>query len=139
MRQPRNVMSLLAVISLVAGLLSLFAGTVLMFGGGLSAATGVPAGITVMMLGAIMFALGPAHFVLGFGFWTARPWAWSVAFGVYGVSILVDIFSVVVGASPGAVAVSVALAVVVLVYLRRPDVRVQFARPQAPTPVPAKA
>jgi hypothetical protein len=139
MRQPRNRVTLLAVLSLALGLISLYGGAVLMLGGSVAGVLGSTDGVAVMALGATMFALGPASFVLGFGFWGARPWAWSAAFAVLGVSLIVDVASVAVGASLGTVAVSAALAVAVMLYLRTPEARQALKRPVVSKQVAVKA
>lgn len=116
-------------LALVSGILSLVAGWWLMLGGTVGSAFGSSLGMAVIVFGALQFGLGVVELGVGYGLFRVRPWAWSAAFVVFGVSIAVDIASVVfAGAEPYSIVLSVVVAAAAIWFLLQPRVRSHFGR-----------
>jgi hypothetical protein len=119
--------TVLAVLALVTGILSLVSGLALLGVGGLGIFGAGATGGYVLALGALTFALAPVSLGLGYGFWAMKPWAWGAGLCVYGVSIGLSLFGVLLAGLPLiSVAVNVGVAAFVLWYLFQPQVKAVF-------------
>ncbi len=115
---------LLGGLAFVLGVLSFVGGWFLMLSGTVGATFGAPTGATVIILGSLMFAVGLASLAVGYGLWRMRHWGWSGAFVVFGVSIFVDLATVVLtAANPLDVVFSIGVGVVAMWFLLQPSTR----------------
>lgn len=80
------------------------------------------------MLGFVTLILAVLDIVFGIGAWLLKPWAWTLGVGLEVVSIIVDILFITQGASIGSEVVGIIIALIVLYYLTRPNVRQAFGR-----------
>jgi hypothetical protein len=115
----------LALVAVVVGVYGLAAGIALLFGGTLGALWGADSSTGTVVLGSILFALGVVSFGVGGGFWLGKPWAWSAAIVLFSAWALVNLATVLVGASIVSVAVPVVLGGAVVWYLLQPKVRAE--------------
>lgn len=115
---------LLGGLAFVLGVLSFVGGWFLMLSGTVGSTFGAPTGATVIILGSLMFAVGLASLAVGYGLWRMRHWGWSGAFVVFGVSIFVDLATVVLtAANPLDVVFSIGVGVVAMWFLLQPATR----------------
>jgi uncharacterized membrane protein HdeD (DUF308 family) len=87
-------------------------------------------GSILTVLGAVLIPLGIASLVVAYGLFKAKSWAWSVAFVLSIIGIVVNVISLVtanMGAITGAL-VGIAINAIVLYYLSRRNVRQYFGK-----------
>lgn len=113
----------LAIASLVAALLWFASGLALVFGGALVGVAEGSGGGLVTLVGLALLALGGGGVALAYGFRTRQPWTWRAAMGVLGAGIVVNLFTVLLGAGLFSVVLPVAVAGGMLWYLWRPQVQ----------------
>lgn len=142
MNRPFGV-TLLAILALIFGILVTVAGILLVRAGVVSGAT-VPAILNGKLNGAGDIAIGLALILVGvlsvgFALGAFRGASWSWIFGVVGqlINLVVSVVQLVIGIAQGDVtnaiisnALSIALAVIILVYLNRPTAKAYFRRAQ---------
>lgn len=118
------------------GILGILAGLAIIAAGGIVASTGAAVGTTaaasaggfLLVLGFVTLILAVLDIVFGIGAWLLKPWAWTLGVGLEVVSIIVDILFITQGASIGSEVVGIIIALIVLYYLTRPNVRQAFGR-----------
>jgi hypothetical protein len=67
--------------------------------------------------------------VLGYGFWTLKPWAWTLGVGLQGAGIALNILQFVNDSTQLVSAIiSIAISVAILWYLFQPHVKAAFGR-----------
>ncbi|HSO29946.1 MAG TPA: hypothetical protein VLS28_08570 [Candidatus Sulfomarinibacteraceae bacterium] len=100
-----------------------------------SAVTGI--GGLFQILGIVALALGVAELAIGYGFWTLKPWAWSLAFVVFVVSILIEILRFLSWGGYGftSIAVSIAITALIVYYMNQANVRQAFGAPANGFPI----
>lgn len=126
MQRPTGI-TILAVLSAIAGVFGLLAAIVLLGLGGAVGATGLGGLVFVFGLVALVYAV--LSLALAYGFWTLKPWAWPLGVGVqvlgliYAVAQYLNDPNQLVGAI-----ISLAIAAVILWYLFQPNVKAAFGR-----------
>jgi len=123
-QKPKKPMGLILIIfySGFWGIVGMILGGVMLLGTSLS--------ILVGILGIIIFGLSILELVAAYGVWSLVEWGRNLAVIIYGISIPLSIFSLFIGdVTPGMVfltIISIAVAVIILIYLVRPDVKRLF-------------
>ena len=133
--RPQGI-TILAIISFVGGAFAVLGGlSALGFGALLSAAAGI--GGLFQILGIVALVLGIAELAIGYGFWTLKPWAWTFAFVVFVVSILVEILRFISWGGYGFtnLLVSIVVTAIVVYYMNQPNVRQAFGAPTSGFPI----
>jgi hypothetical protein len=118
-----KIATYLSVLALATAIVWLATGLAFLAGGSVGAVLGVPEGGEAMALGASFFAIGVVAVGVAYGFWRTLPWARSAAQVVFGLSIVLSVFAVLIGAGLFSAVVPAALAAVVLWLLLQPRVR----------------
>jgi hypothetical protein len=75
---------------------------------------------------ALDLAVGIAMFAVAWGLWTLRSWAWVVTLGIQAVNGLFAIISVAAAPMAWPAWIAIGIAVAVIAYLTRPNVRLAF-------------
>lgn len=133
--RPQGI-TILAVLAFVGGFFGVTGGlAVIGFGGILGAAFGTGPLFTV--LGLVALVLGVAELAIGYGFWTLKPWAWSFAFIVFAIYVILDVVRLVTNSGGGftSVLISLAITAVVVYYMHQPGIRQAFGAPTAGFPI----
>ena len=142
MNRPFGV-TLLAILALIFGVVVTVAGILLVRDGVVSGAT-VPAILSGKLNGVKDIAIGLALLLVGvlsvgFALGAFRGASWSWIFGIVGqlVNLVVSIVQLVIGIAQGDVTnaiisnvLSIAVAIIILVYLNRPTAKAYFRRAQ---------
>lgn len=137
MRDRPTGITILAVLAAIGGVLSVIVGLGSLMGGALIGGLGGPAaagaGGFVMINGIVLLALGIASIALAYGFWTLKPWAWTLGVAVAAFSIAWAIISPLllggdlVAGILGNI-ISIVVWAVVLYYLMQPNIKAAFGR-----------
>jgi len=123
MQSRSSGVTALALLATIQGIYGLMASIALLFGGSLGLYVDAENGLGTLVLGALFFALSLVSFALGAGLWTTRSWAWTMGLVVYGAWIVVNLATVLVGASLFSVIMPVALAIGVIWFLLQPRIK----------------
>ncbi|UCE09651.1 MAG: hypothetical protein JSW61_11845 [Candidatus Thorarchaeota archaeon] len=75
--------------------------------------------ILLAVFGMIMVILGFISLIVGWGLWSLKSWAWTWA-------IIVNILNIIVGIIPPLDYVSLAIAIIIVLYLNQPDIKRRF-------------
>jgi len=132
--------TILAVLSLIAGVFGLLGGlAALGIGAVFASVTGV--GGLFQILGIVALALAIADLAIGYGFWTLKPWAWSFAFIVFVVGILIELLRFISWGGYGFtnIVISLVFAGIVVYYLNQSEVRKAFGAPASGFPIVGSA
>ena len=116
----------LALLATVQGIYAFVAGIALMFGGTLGAFAGAESGIATTVLGALFLSLSAVSFGLGAGFWIRKSWSWFAGIVVFGAWVVVNLATLVVGASLFSVIMPVALGAGVIWFLLQPRTKAEL-------------
>lgn len=140
MRPRPTGISILAVVEFLLGILALYEGLALTTEISALAAMGFTNAGTINAVEGLEAVLGVVSLVLGYGLWTGKEWAWllAVVFSVVSI-ILAAVVYAILPISPAGSVLSVVIALIVLFYLYRPQVKEFFGRsrtPAAPGPTP---
>jgi len=133
MKRPTGV-TIIAILAIIGGILGVLAGLAGLAGGALLAGgaagtTAASASGTVAIFSAILLVFGVLDIVLGIGLLRLRPWAWTLGVALQVASIVLAVIEIATGnATIGGQALSLAINVIILVYLFRGNVRQAFAR-----------
>jgi uncharacterized membrane protein (DUF2068 family) len=128
MQRPTGV-TIIAVLAVIAGVFGLLGGLALIGLGGIIAASGVTGGALAPILGLLLLAYGVLALVLAYGFWTLRPWAWTLGIGLQAAGIVINILQFLNNSTQLVSAiVSIAISVVVIWYLYQINVKAAFGR-----------
>lgn len=133
--RPQGI-TILAIVSFVGGAFAVLGGLgALGLGTFLAAATGV--GGLFQILGIVALVLGIAELAIGYGFWTLKPWAWSLAFVVFVVSIMIEILRFFSWGGYGVtnIVISIAITAIVVYYMNQANVRQAFGAPATGFPI----
>lgn len=122
MQRPTGV-TILAILAIIGGLLGILAG---LAGIGLLAGTGSPPPLA-LALGVVALALGILELVTGAGMWQLKRWAWPLALAIFGLEAINRIVGLFTSRSVGSI-LGLAISVIIVWYLFRPDVRRAFGR-----------
>ena len=140
--RPTGV-SVIAAFALISGVIDILAGLGdVGMGGGFLGDRGFGASINGIMtlVGVALVVIGIVGVATGYGLWTGRNWAWLIARLWASVCILVGVVGAalsflgegitteILGTIVGSLAPAI-LAVVVLWYLYKPEVKAAFGRP----------
>ena len=137
--RPQGI-AILAILSFIGGAFAVLGGLgALGLGAFLSAAAGI--GGLFQILGLVALVLGIAELAIGYGFWTLRPWAWSFAFVVFVVSILIEILRFISWGGYGFtnIVISIAITAIVIYYMNQANVRQAFGAPANGFPIVGNA
>jgi hypothetical protein len=137
--RPQGI-TILAIVSLIGGAFAVLGGLgSLGFGSLLSTVAGI--GGLFQILGIVALVLGFAELAIGYGFWTLKPWAWSLAFVVFVVGILIEILRVISWGGYGFtnVLISIVISAVVIYYMNQANVRQAFGAPASGFPIVGNA
>ena len=97
----------------------------------------------LIALGAIVLILGILYLFVGFGFFSGKPWAWTLGIIVSVVDIVLDIVQIVLGGYSSILGLVIGL--LIIYYLMRPHVKAYFgkgpavAAPMQPPPMGSPA
>lgn len=137
--RPQGI-TILAIVSFIGGAFAVLGGLgALGFGTVLAAAAGI--GGLFQILGIVALALGIAELAIGYGFWTLKPWAWSFAFVVFVVSILIEILRFISWGAYGFtnIVISIVITAIVVYYMNQANVRQAFGAPATGFPIVGNA
>jgi uncharacterized membrane protein (DUF2068 family) len=128
MQRPTGI-TILAVLSFIGGILAILAGLALVgLSGAIAAAAGGGTGLATI-LGLLLLIFGVLEIVLGYGFWTLKPWAWSMGVALQGAGIVLNVFQFINNSSQlASVIFSIAISAAILWYLFQPHVKAAFGR-----------
>ena len=120
--------TILAVLSAIAGVLSILAGLGLLAGGAALASV-VSVGGLFTIFGLLAIVIGGLSLAFAYGAWMLLPWAWTLGIASQLISIAVTIVQIVLGyqSITGAI-IGIAVSLIILYYLDTPDVRRAFGR-----------
>jgi hypothetical protein len=133
MQHRSSGVTALALLATIQGIYGLMAAIALLFGGTLGLYVDADNGFGTVILGALFFALSLVSFALGAGLWTTRSWAWMMGLVVYGAWIVVNLATIIVGASIFSVVMPVALAVGVIWFLLQPRIKSELLEHTSPS------
>jgi uncharacterized membrane protein (DUF2068 family) len=123
MQRPTGV-TILAVLAAIGGVFGIIGGLALVGFGGAVAGAGL-----AMIVGLFLLVYGVLALFLAYGFWTLKPWAWTLGVGLQAAGIVLNILQFVNDSKQLVSAiVSIAIAAVVLWYLFQPHVKAAFGR-----------
>ena len=129
MNRPMGI-TVLAVVALIWGFVKLLVGFGVLTASGLAAVFGGPVGWAVGGLGAIagfFLVIGPILQILfGIGALSLRPWAWWMGILGPGMTVFGALLRILGGAPGGATLFSVAIPLLIFIYLLRQPVRSAF-------------
>ena len=123
MQHRSSGVTALALLATVQGIYGFVAAIALLFGGTLGMFVQAPTGVTTTVIGALFFALSLTSFGLGFGLWMRKSWAWTMGLVVYGAWIVVNLATLLVGASIFSVIMPVVLAGGIIWFLLQPRIK----------------
>ena len=128
MNRPTGV-TVLAILAFIGGIFGILGGLTLAGLGGFVAASGAAGGGFAAVLGVLLLLYGVLAFILGYGFWTLKPWAWTLGVGLQGASIALNILQFINDADQLVSAIiSIAITAAILWYLFQPHVKAAFGR-----------
>lgn len=129
-RPPRPTgIAILAILEVLGGLLVLFGGLSIMVIAGSWYAYPYGYGPTTGLFaafGGILFLLGILSMAVGWGMWSGKGWSWTWGVVLYGIGIIVSLFSINYGGWSNLV--SLFLYFLILWYITRPGVQAYFGR-----------
>jgi hypothetical protein len=124
-RRPTGV-TILGILSILAGLGGIIVGAVALGVSGLVAST-YPGGAAVAAaIGAVLLIIGILELVYGIGFFGGKGWAWTLAMIGSVLQIIFGIVSIAFG-SVGSV-FGLIISILILYYLTRPHVKAYFGK-----------
>ena len=123
MQHRSSGVTALALLATVQGIYGFVAAIALLFGGTLGMFVSAESSFGTTVLGALFFALSIVSFGLGAGLWSRKPWAWMMGLVVYGAWIVVNLATILVGASVFSVIMPVVLAGGVIWFLLQPRIK----------------
>jgi hypothetical protein len=133
MRQRPIGVTILAILAIITGLIGLMGGCLLtgfgsivgpigaIFGGGQLGASAFAAGCG-SLIGAVVWL------AVGIGTWRLQPWAWILGLIGVAISVVSHVLGLLQGESLFIGLLSLALPVIILIYLLSPGVRQAFGR-----------
>jgi hypothetical protein len=126
MQRPTGI-TILAVLAAIGGVFALLAGLALVGMGGLAGTAG--GGGFAAILGLLFLALGALELVLAYGFWTLKPWAWTLGIGLQVAGVVLNVLQFMNNtANAGSTVVSVVIAAAIIWYLYQPHIKAAFGR-----------
>lgn len=120
-RQRPTGVTVLAILAFIGGILLIIAG---LGSFSLSATLGGFFGA----LGVILLITGVLELVLGYGFWTLKPWAWTLGMALEVIGIIEALIYIAKGVSVGSQVIDILISAGIIYYLTRPHVRQVFGR-----------
>ena len=133
MQNRSSGVTALALLATIQGIYGLVASIALLFGGTLGLFVQSDGGFGTVVLGALFFALSLVSFALGAGLWTTRSWAWTMGLVVYGAWIVVNLATLLVGATLFSVAMPVVLSVGIIWFLLQPRIKAELLDQASPS------
>jgi len=131
MPRPTGV-TILAVVAAIGGVLGLLGSLALLGIGSIYAVVG---GGLAFVFGLIFLALAIAELAIAYGFWTAKPWAWTWGIALQAASVVLGVIEIVLGyASVGSLIVTIVVAAIIIYYLNQPAIRKYFGAPDTGWP-----
>ena len=129
MQRPTGI-TVLAILSFIGGVLAILAGLALVgLSGAIAAAAGGGGGLATI-LGLLLLVFGVLELILGYGFWTLKPWAWSMGVALQAAGIVLDVIQFINnGSQLVSVIISIAISAAIIWYLFQPHVKAAFGRP----------
>ena len=129
MQRPTGI-TVLAILSFIGGVLAIFAGLALVgLSGAIASAAGGGGGLATI-LGLLLLVFGVLELILGYGFWTLKPWAWSMGVALQAAGIVLDVIQFINnGSQLVSVIISIAISAAIIWYLFQPHVKAAFGRP----------
>ena len=109
MQRPTGI-TILAVLAAIAGVLYILGGLALLTVGTVVSATYALGGLAVI-IGLIILVVGVLYIGLAYGFWSLKPWAWSLGVGLQVAGII-----------------GIVIAGAIVYYLYQPNVKAAFGR-----------
>jgi hypothetical protein len=127
MQRPTGI-TVLAVLAAIGGVFGILGGLALIGVGTVVASTTGLGGLAAIV-GLIALAYGILSLVLAYGFWTLKPWAWTLGIGLEVAGIVINVLQYMNNtAAIGGTILSIAINAVVLWYLYQPNVKAAFGR-----------
>jgi hypothetical protein len=131
MARPTGV-TILAVVAAIGGVLGVLGSLALLGIGTLYAVVG---GGLAFVFGLIFLALSIGELALAYGFWTAKPWAWTWGIVLQAASVVVGLIELVLGYnSISSLVVTIVVAAIIIYYLNQPAIRKYFGAPDTGWP-----
>jgi uncharacterized membrane protein (DUF2068 family) len=127
MQRPTGI-TILAVLAAIGGVFGVLAGLALLGIGAVAATAGL--GGLAAFLGLVALVYGVLSLVLAYGFWTLKPWAWTLGVGLEIAGILINVLQYVNNTNRGlfSTIVGIAINAAILWYLYQPNVKSAFGR-----------
>jgi uncharacterized membrane protein (DUF2068 family) len=127
MQRPTGI-TILAVLAAIGGIFGVLGGLALIGIGSIVATTSGLGGLAAL-LGVVALMYGVLSLVLAYGFWTLKPWAWTLGVGLEVAGIVINVLQYLNNTSAiGGTIISIAINAVVLWYLYQPSVKAAFGR-----------
>ena len=131
MPRPTGV-TILAVVAAIGGVLGILGSLALLGIGSIYAAVG---GGLAFVFGLLFLALSVAELAIAYGFWTAKPWAWTWGITLQAAGVVIGLIELVLGySSVGSLVVSIVVAAIIVYYLNQPAIRKYFGAPDTGWP-----
>jgi uncharacterized membrane protein (DUF2068 family) len=128
MQRPTGV-TIIAVLSAIGGVFGILGGLALVGFGGVIAASGVAGGGFATIVGLLLLVYGALALALAYGFWTLKPWAWTLGVGLQGAGIVINILQFLNNSSNAvSTVISIAISAAIIWYLYQPNVKAAFGR-----------
>jgi hypothetical protein len=126
-QRPTGI-TIIAILSAIGGVFGLLASLALLgLGAVVGAATGL-GGLT-FVAGLIVLAYSVLSLVLAYGFWTLKPWGWTLGVGVQGLGIVQAVLQFANNTSQiASLVIGVGIAAFILWYLFQPSIKAAFGR-----------
>ncbi|MDP9250439.1 MAG: hypothetical protein M3O78_03610 [Chloroflexota bacterium] len=127
MQRPTGI-TILAVLAAIAGVLYILGGLALLTVGAVVSATYALGGLAAI-IGLIILVVGVLYIGLAYGFWSLKPWAWSLGVGLQVAGIILNIVQYVNNnANLVGTIIGIAIAGAIIYYLYQPSVKAAFGR-----------
>jgi hypothetical protein len=126
--------TIIAILAILSGLGTLLKGLVILgLGGGAALlisgvhpVAGIVVGWFALVIGIIAIVIGLFTLAFGVGAWTLKPWAWALGVGTQIAAIVWSVLAII---GPGTIRSQfwhLVIALIILAYLRSPDVKAAF-------------
>jgi hypothetical protein len=126
MPRPTGV-TILAIVAAIGGVFGILASLALL---GFGAVFAVVGGGLAFIFGLVLLALSIAELAIAYGFWTAKPWAWTWGIVLEAASVVVGLVELVFSyGSFSSLVVDLIVAAIIIYYLNEPTIRSYFGAP----------
>jgi hypothetical protein len=124
--RPTGV-TVLAIVAAIGGVLGILGSLALLGIGAVFSAVG---GSFAAVFGLLLLALSVAELAIAYGFWTAKPWAWTWGITLQAAGVIIALVEFALGyGSISNLVIDVVVAGIIIYYLNQPAIRSYFGAP----------